>query len=248
MAISEPHKRNPDPETSSLDVFLLGTVDLNSTIELQDRLRRELVDRTDCHGSIIICEHPPSITIGREGSFADIVVERDELIARRMEIRWTNRGGGTIVHLPGQICAYTVLPVERLNLAFLDFRERLIQSLVATGKELEIDCYPSLTPPGVVGRNGQFGFVGAAIQQGLSTGGVQLNVSLPQEPFEMINWGTGAGKITSISAQRSRAIAISTVRESLVRNLAATFRYENYHLFTGHPLLHRSTQKVYMFA
>jgi len=91
---------NHSQASSSLDVFLLGTVDLESSKELQERLRSDVATRTDSHGAILICEHPPSVTIGREGSFADVLVEWEELVARKMDVRWLNRGGGTFVHVP----------------------------------------------------------------------------------------------------------------------------------------------------
>jgi hypothetical protein len=38
------------------------------------------------------------------------------------------------------------------------------------------------------------------------------------------------------------------VRESMIRHLAESLGYDNYHLYTGHPLLERSTRKVYVYA
>src|SRR5271155_2905507 len=102
--------KTPSPTTSSLDAFLLGTVELEAALELQERLRREVAARTDAHGTILVCEHPPCVTVGREGSFSDVLVDREELVARKMQIRWLNRGGGTFAHLPGQLSVYVIVP------------------------------------------------------------------------------------------------------------------------------------------
>jgi lipoyl(octanoyl) transferase len=236
------------PESSSLDVFLLGTVDLGSAIELQDRLRRDVIGRTDSHGAILVCEHPPSITIGREGSFADVLVDPSELISRKMEVRWLNRGGGAFVHLPGQLSAYVVVPLERLKLGLLAFRSALEGSLVATAADLKVPAEPSKVMPGASCRCGQFAFIGAAVRDWVSYGGLHVNVSLAQEPLDLIRWSSSDVRMTSLSAQRTRPVAMSTVRESLIRNLAAALGYDGFHLYTGHPLLHRSSRKVYVYA
>ena len=51
----------------------------------------------------LICEHPPLITVGRSGSRAHLHISSDELTSQQVEVRWLNRGGGCIAHLPGSI-------------------------------------------------------------------------------------------------------------------------------------------------
>ncbi len=248
MSPVETDHRISSPMSSSLDVFLLGTVELGASLELQERLRREIAARTDCHGTILVCEHPPSISIGREGSFADVLVDREELISRRMEVRWINRGGGTFVHLPGQLSVSVVVPLERFQRGILDFRTALENSLIALAADLKVPAERGTALPGAACRCGQFAFIGAAVREGISHGGVHVNVSLPQEALDVVQWTDSDVRITSLAAQRTRPTAMSTVRESLIRNLAAALGYDSYHLYTGHPLLHRSSRKVYVYA
>jgi lipoyl(octanoyl) transferase len=240
--------RNLPAMSSSLDVFLLGTVDLASSIELQERLRVEVAGRADSHGAVLVCEHPPSVTIGREGSFADVLVEREELVARQMEVRWLNRGGGAFVHLPGQLAVYVIVPLDRLKLGMLAYRTALETSLIATAADLKVPAERAIAAPGVVCRCGQFAFIGGAVRDWVSHGGMHVNVSLPQEALDLVRWTDSDVRVTSLAAQRTRPTAMSTVRESLTRNLAASLGYGSYHLYTGHPLLHRSTRKVYVYA
>src|SRR5207237_1247638 len=92
----------PKAGEASLEVHLLGLVDFDACLFLQERLVEELSQRDDGHGAVLVCEHPPLITIGREGSQAHILCEPQELVARQLEVRWLNRGGGCLVHVPGQ--------------------------------------------------------------------------------------------------------------------------------------------------
>ena len=240
--------RIPSPVSSSLDAFLLGTVELGSALELQQRLRRDVASRTDPHGTILVCEHPPSVTIGREGSFADIQIDREDLNARQMEIRWLNRGGGTFVHLPGQLAVYVIVPLERLQLNLLGFRTAMEKGLIATAADLKVVAERATVRPGAICRCGQFAFIGAAVRDWVSYGGLYVNVSLDREALDVVSWSNSDVKVTSLSAQRTRPTAMSTVRESLIRNLSTSLGYDGYHLFTGHPLLHRSSRKVYVYT
>jgi lipoyl(octanoyl) transferase len=241
-------RRNVPQMSSSLDVFLLGMVDFDSSQELQERLRREIAGRTDAHGAILVCEHPPSVTIGREGSFADVLVEQEELVSRRMDVRWLNRGGGTFVHVPGQLAVYVVVPLDRLKLGYLEFRTSLENSLIATAADLKVTAERAASSPGSVCRCGQFAFIGASVRDWVSHGGMHVNVSVPQEALDLIHWTDSDVRITSLAAQRTRPTAMSTVRESLIRNLAKSLGYDGYHIYSGHPSLHRSTRKVYVYA
>lgn len=248
MTPPEANHRALLPTSTSLDVFLLGAMELSDTFQLLERLRNEVATRTDRHGAMLICEHPPSITIGREGSFADVLIDREELVSRRMDVRWMNRGGGTFVHTTGQLAAYVAVPLDRLNLGIAEFRTRLENSLVATAADFQVPAERSTAIPGAFGRCGQFGFVGTSVRDWTSSGGVFLNVSLAQEALELVRWSQTEMHITTLSSMRTRAIAMTSVRESLARNLAQALGYESYHLYTGHPLLRKTTKKVYVYA
>ncbi|MFM8218308.1 MAG: lipoyl protein ligase domain-containing protein, partial [Planctomycetaceae bacterium] len=92
----------------ALEVFLLGLADLDSVLALQLRLGAELEGCDDRRGMLLICEHPPAITIGRAGSRTHVGLTPGELAARELEVRWTNRGGGAVLHAPGQVAVYPV--------------------------------------------------------------------------------------------------------------------------------------------
>ena len=92
-----------------------------------------------------------------------------------------------------------------------------------------------------------------------------VNVSVPPEALDLVRWTgssvfnlglgeaspcrtTGPLRVTSLAAQRTRPTGMATVRESLIRHLSQSLGYDSYHLYTGHPLLHRGSRKVYVYA
>src|SRR4051812_43090928 len=87
---------------AALRVYLLGLVEFEAVLAVQRALVYQVAGERDTAG-LVLCEHPPLITVGRHGSPAHIRCGPEELRARRWRVRWVNRGGGCLLHLPGQL-------------------------------------------------------------------------------------------------------------------------------------------------
>ncbi len=193
-------------------------------------------------GGLLLCEHPPLVTVGRAGSRAHILVDPKELTAARLDVRWLNRGGGCIVHAPGQLAVYPVVPLDRLKLGLVEYRATLVQSVLDVCRELGIPAWPVEQTAGVAGRGGQFAFIGAAVKRWVAYQGLFLNVHPLLRIQRLVSYGPNGQKPTSLEAVRGRMTPMSTVRESLIRNLSRRLGYAEYQIFTGHPLLKRTAQ------
>ncbi len=79
-----PALRHPVPPTPrrGLRAYLLGRLEFEALIGLQRRLVYEVGGGPET-GALIVCDHPPGITIGREGSWAHVRPGSEELHARR---------------------------------------------------------------------------------------------------------------------------------------------------------------------
>ncbi len=212
---------------------------------MQERLSRDIAERTDAGGALLVCEHPPLITVGREGSRAEIRCEAGELAAREIDVRWVNRGGRSIIHTPGQLVAYPILPLSRRGWGLAAYRERLEQSLLAMCGELRVRAWQEPHAAGVFCRGGQLAHVGVAVRSSISMQGLFVNVNPNADFLRLVR--PESWRSTSLAAQRGNGLAMSAVRESLIRLLAARLDYERYHLYTGHPLLRR-TKRVVAYA
>lgn len=232
---------------ASLEVHLLGLVDFDACLSLQEKMLNEISQRDDAQGMLLVCEHPPIVTIGRAGSQTQLACEPAELVARRMEVRWLNRGGSCLVHVPGQLAIYPIIPLERRGLGLADYRDRLESAVIDTCRELLVPAWKHADEAGVWCRCGQLAHLGATVRSGISYHGIFLNVCPNLDLLRLVCPANPFDRVTSLAAQRVRPAALPAVRESLIRHMAARLDYERYHVYTGHPLLRR-TRRIVAYA
>ena len=236
----------PEFGSDGLSVHLLGCLDRESAAALQERLAFDLSGRADRHGFLLLCEHPPGVTVGREGSRVDLLLDDRDLRARSMSVDWVARGGGAVVHASGQLCCYPVLPVgDRLTPVLL--RDALVSAAAATCDDLRVVHELSDDGAAVVARTGAVAEVGLAVRDGASRWGLFVNVApAPEFPASAVR--PGGGRVSSLSAARHGPVSMPSVRSSLVGRLAEGLGYDAVHTFTGHPALRRTRKSVYVPA
>lgn len=235
-----PSLPSTDRASKSLQVFLLGTVDFESALRLQERFRDEVIARNDLRGGLFICEHPPVVTIGREGSRTHLRRDDSEFRKLDIDVRWLNRGGGAWMQCPGQIAVYPIVPLQRLGLGLAEYRRRLEQAVLDVCRELQVTSHRIDEEPGVFCSLGQLANVGIAVRSWVTMYGLTLNVR-PDLSLVRTTFPSSRGlRPTSLEAMRQRLTAIPQVRESLIRNLSERLGYSQTHLFTGIPGLKRT--------
>jgi lipoyl(octanoyl) transferase len=230
--------------TGSLEVHLLGLVDYDAALALQERLVYEISGRLDTQGVLLLCEHPPLISIGRQGSHSHVLASANDLRACQMDVRWVARGGGAAVHAIGQLCIKPILPLDRLQMDVSEFRLRLETALVAACRDQSVPAKRLPDTPGVWCRGGQLASFGAAVKYGTTLHGAVLNVDPDPGFLKMVDSSPAGERLTSLQVQRGRRIEMTSVRTSVIRHLSCAFGYERVHVYTSHPLLQRTTQRV----
>lgn len=224
----------------AVEAYLLGVVDFDACLALQQRLVYEAAGRSDGQISLLLCEHPHSISVGRQGSRAHIRLDRRELESRGLEIRWVNRGGGCLVHAPGQLAVYPIVPLERHGFSVGEYLARLQGGIEAALADLRFIGRTEPGREGIWGRAGQVAFFGAAVKNAISYFGAYVNQAPATTLFRWVNSDPQTGApMSSLVIERQQPVRMSGLREAVVRRLAAAFGCERYHLYTGHPLFAR---------
>ncbi len=230
--------------SESLEVFLLGAVDFESSLRLQERFRDEVMQRQDRLGGLFVCEHPPIVTIGREGSQTQLCCDVSEFSKLGIDVRWLNRGGGAWVQCPGQLAVYPVIPLQRRGLGLAEYRKRLEQAVLDVCRELCVAAHRIDEEPGVFCKLGQLATVGVAVRSWVSSHGLTVNVRPDLSLVRQTRPNIRGLRATSLEAVRQRPTVIPKVRESLIRNLAERLGYEQTHVYTHIPGLKRTRRRV----
>lgn len=133
--------------------------------------------------TLLLLEHPPTITVGRRSRPEDFLTAPQTLARRGVEIVQVDRGGEMTYHAPGQLVGYPILDLrahgQDLHCYLRDLEEVLILALAQFG----------LAGTRVAGRTGvwveerKIAAIGIKVARWVSLHGFALNVSLDLAPM-----------------------------------------------------------------
>jgi lipoyl(octanoyl) transferase len=231
----------PDPrsEEAALEAYLLGAVPFDDALLLQRRLVDQVVfDRSSA--AVLLCEHPYRITVGREGSRAHIRCEHEELRARRWQIQWVNRGGGCMLHGPGQLSIYPILPLDRLGLGLEEYLTRFHRALLQVLKDFGVRGEVRPNQRGIWVGQRLIATFGVAVRDWVSYYGCALNVTPDLEPFRRVRCGgPDEEPMTSLERERRGRLSASLVRQRFLEYFAWEFGFARTSVFFHHPTLNK---------
>ena len=224
----------------AIEWYLLGPVDFASAHALQQRLVYDCDERGDGRITVLVCEHPLCASVGRAGSHGPVRLALRDLAARGVTLHWVNRGGGCLVHGPGQLAVYAIVPLSWHGWSVGGYLRRLQSGFQSVLAEFKVAAGSRPARYGLWGRSGQLVSIAAAVRHGIAWYGAYLNVSIPlwllrtvqSDPFG----GTPPGNLL---AERGRPVRMSSVREALIRGLTEALGVRRYHVYSDHPLLIR---------
>jgi lipoyl(octanoyl) transferase len=199
----------------------LGRIDYREAHALQRRLAVERAD--DRIGDqLLLLEHPPVLTLGRNGDPAHVLATPAELHARAIELIEVERGGEVTYHGPGQLVAYPILGLAQRRLLIRPLVRALEAAMVATcaahGVEAgRRDGHPGCWCDHDADDPRKIGALGLRVERGVTYHGISLNVTVDLADFELIDpCGTPGVRSTSIAAELGDPAAIPTT-ESVER-------------------------------
>jgi lipoyl(octanoyl) transferase len=143
-----------------ISVVQLGTVDYATGLRLQQQLV-DLRKEEKIGDVLLLLEHSPVITLGRNAKAANIIAAPELLGQRGVEIFECDRGGDVTFHGPGQIVGYPIFDLRgfargvadapsalRKTLGAVEFVRRLEEVLLRTCADFAI---PTKRVPGLTG-------------------------------------------------------------------------------------------------
>jgi len=154
--------------------------------------------------TLILLEHPPVLTLGRNATRANILASDELLAQKHVEIHDINRGGDVTYHGPGQLVGYPIFDLRgdwpgkngpgltRKHLGPVDFVRLMEEALILTCKDFGVPAQRICKLTGVwtlaggTIREKKIAAIGIHVSQAVTSHGFALNVTTDLRDFDLI--------------------------------------------------------------
>ncbi len=205
----------------------LGRVGYEAGVELQHRVRQSILDADpDAADTLLLLEHPPTYTVGRNCDRTDVLAAPEWLERRGIAVAECDRGGRATYHGPGQLVGYPIIDLrpDRRNVrAYVrDLQEVLVRTLAAFG--VRAAGGEERERIGVWVGQRKIASIGIHIRRWVTTHGFALNVSTALDDFAgILSCGFDAGVMTSIEDVTGRRSDLAEVGACCAEVFAEVF-------------------------
>ncbi|MBV9850159.1 MAG: lipoyl(octanoyl) transferase LipB [Armatimonadetes bacterium] len=154
--------------------------------------------------TLLLLEHPPTITLGRRTHRADLLTPPERLREQGIAVVEADRGGEITYHAPGQLVGYPILDLrshgQDLHRYLRDLEETLIRALAGFG--IAAGRVEGLT--GVWVGEDKIAAVGIKVSRWVSMHGFALNIALDLTPMrrDIVPCGIRGRGVTSLRELR----------------------------------------------
>ncbi|MGB6134324.1 MAG: lipoyl(octanoyl) transferase LipB [Acidobacteriaceae bacterium] len=217
-----------------LNLLQLGRVPYSEGLELQRRLV-EARHEERIGNTLVLLEHPPVLTLGRNARRANIVAGDEFLAMRGVEIHEINRGGDVTYHGPGQLVGYPIFDLRSFTprMGAVDFVRKIEEALIRACGDFGVPCTRVPGRTGVWTLAGgnvlekKVAAIGVHIARGITSHGFALNVTADLRDFELIvPCGIADREVTSLEREADPPPAMEAVRNAVARQFGRVFEHQ----------------------
>ena len=205
-------------------VYQLGQVAYREAYRLQtDLLSRRI--NGDIGDTLLLLEHPPTITVGKSGRVENILVSPAELAEKGIPLFFVDRGGDVTYHGPGQLVGYPIIDLKNRGKDLHQYVHNLEEAVIRTLGDFGIRGGRDRSHRGVWVKQREIAAIGLRVSKWVTVHGFALNIDADLAPFSLINpCGFSDRGATSMAEVLGREIAMTAVTERLMARVAEVFQ------------------------
>ena len=228
----------------------LGRVPYDEALGLQAELV-ELRVQGRIDNVLLLLEHPPVLTLGRNANRSNVLASDELLTARGVTLHEINRGGDVTYHGPGQLVGYPIFDLRSLRnpkggrLGPVDFVRLMEEALIRlcgaygvmagricglTGVWCGLDEAHDLPEglPHAIPKGRKVGAIGIHVSRGITSHGFAFNVTTDLRDFLLINpCGITDRPVTSLQIEmgerKAELPSLEAVAEQASRQFGLVF-------------------------
>ena len=222
-----------------LHLLHLGRIPYAEGLHIQDLIATARKAGT-IGDTLLLMEHSPVLTLGRNARRENILVSDEFLAAKKIELHEVKRGGDVTYHGPGQLVGYLIfdlrgdLPGKRgPHLGPVDFVRLMEEALIRTCKDFGVSTQRICKRTGVWTIAGgsvlekKVAAIGVHVSQAVTSHGFALNVTTDLRDYQwIVPCGIADRDVTSLDLEAAPDMPVSmeSAANAVARSFGHVFR------------------------
>ncbi len=208
-------------QNKELLVKRLGRVEYGAALEIQKQVS-DAVKASEQPDTLLLLEHPHTLTVGRRGDSSAVLFPAELLAARGVTVFETNRGGKVTYHGLGQLVGYPIINLSPDRKDVHRYVRDLEEVLIRTLADFGIHSFRIEGLTGVHTARGKVAAIGVHISRWVTTHGLALNVNTDLSFFSLIIACDGE-QVTSMDDLLGHEVSMAEVEDRLATRFAEVF-------------------------
>ncbi len=185
-------------------------------------------------GTIILVEHPPVYTLGKNGVLENMLIESPAIKALGASFFHIDRGGDVTFHGEGQIVGYPILDLERVGIGLKEYiaalEEAVIRTVATWGIEgKRVEGASGVWIVGASGAEAKICAIGVRSSRYVTMHGFALNVNTDLKWFDHINpCGFTNKGVTSIAKEVGKEVSMEDSKRLVIKFLSEILNVKIY--------------------
>lgn len=198
----------------------LGCVSYREAHATQISSVDKLIQDNGVNDIILVTEHYPVFTLGRQGLKTGFLLSEEEIRKRNVDIVHSERGGDITYHGPGQLVVYPLVNLKKRKLSVTEYIHLLELLMIRTSADFGVSTNRDSRNRGIWVANNKIGSVGIRVRQGVSFHGLALNVTNSLEPFKWVNpCGLSGVGMTSLQKECQKPLEFNSVKCAMIQHI-----------------------------
>lgn len=211
-----------------LNVVNLRQMAYDQAHDLQLRVLQAVQDgRLD--DTLLLVEHPPVITTGRNAEENNVLFSEDYLLNQGIALRAIERGGDATYHGPGQLVGYPIFDIKarhgRSIKSFVDKLESVFINYL--NQTYQLPAQRSEVNAGVWIGDSKITAIGLAVKRGVTFHGFAFNINTNLDHYQyIVPCGLVGKSVTSLSELLDGPVNFDSVADAISQAFVGLYGFE----------------------
>ncbi len=191
-----------------------GLINYADGLERQKKCVQNVIEGAQDH--LILCEHPPVLTLGRMTNPDSLLYQRKEIEDRGVMVTNVDRGGDVTLHAPGQLVVYPIFNLNKRGRDLKVYMEMLEEVAVDLLKNFGILAISISGKRGVFVGKDKIISIGVGVRKWVTYHGLGINVNTDLSLFNLIKPCGLDVRMTSMQKLKGHPVPMQDVKSKVI--------------------------------